>query len=45
MHARLLGRPGRFQAIKKFVKYIIEFEDIWIARRDSIAHHWVKVSK
>ena len=45
MHARLLGRPGRFKAIKKFVKYIIEFENIWIARRDSIAHHWIKVSK
>ena len=45
MHARLLGRPGRFKAIKKFVEYIIEFENIWIARRDSIAHHWIKVSK
>jgi putative urate catabolism protein len=45
MHARLLGRPGRFKAIKDFVKYIASFEDIWVARRDSIAHHWTQISK
>lgn len=40
MHARLLGRPGRFAAIKKFVEYITSFDNVWIARRDSIARHW-----
>ena len=40
MHARILGRPGRFQALKRFVEYISQFDDVWIARRDEIAKHW-----
>ena len=43
MHARILGRPGRFKAIKNFVEYIKKFDDIWVARRDSIALHWQKI--
>ena len=45
MHARILGRPGRFKAIKNFVEYIKNFDDIWVARRDSIALHWQKISE
>ncbi len=40
MHARILGRPARFRALKQFVEYIIQFDDVWIARRDEIAKHW-----
>ena len=40
MHARILGRPARFRALKQFVEYITQFDDVWIARRDEIAKHW-----
>lgn len=40
MHARLLGRPGRFGAIRRFVEYIGGFESVWVARRIDIARHW-----
>ena len=40
MHGRILGRPARFKALKQFVEYIIQFDDVWIARRDEIAKHW-----
>lgn len=42
MHARLLGRPARFRAIQRFVRYITGFDDVWVARRDEIARHWWK---
>jgi len=40
MHARILGRPGRFQAIKKFLDYVGGHDHVWVARRDEIARHW-----
>lgn len=40
MHARILGRPARFRALKQFVEYITKFDDVWVARRDDIAKHW-----
>ena len=42
MHARLLGRPGRFQALKKFVDHVTKFDGVWMARRIDIARHWHK---
>ncbi|KAF8972563.1 chitin deacetylase [Flammula alnicola] len=41
LHARMLGRPGRFPAIKQFVEYIKSKPDVWIATREEIARHWV----
>ncbi len=40
MHARILGRPGRFQALKRFIKYITSHDHVWITRRMDIANHW-----
>lgn len=40
MHARLLGRPARFRALKRFVEYITAKDDVWIATRADIARHW-----
>ena len=40
MHCRLLGRPGRFKALQRFLDYIQAHEQVWICRRGDIARHW-----
>lgn len=40
LHCRLVGRPGRFQGLKKFVDYIQGHDHVWCARRIDIARHW-----
>lgn len=42
MHCRLLGRPGRFRALQRFLDYIGQFDDVWICRRQEIAEHWAR---
>jgi len=43
MHCRLLGRPGRFRALQRFLDYVQGHEGVWICRRQEIAEHWMKV--
>jgi allantoinase len=40
MHCRLLGRPGRFRALQRFLDHIQNHPEVWIARRIDIARHW-----
>ncbi len=40
LHCRLIGRPGRVQALARFLEYIKGFEDVWTPRRIEIADHW-----
>jgi allantoinase len=40
MHCRLLGRPGRFRALQRFLDYIEQHDRVWVARRIDIARHW-----
>jgi putative urate catabolism protein len=40
MHCRLLGRPGRFRALQRFLDYIEKHDRVWVARRVDIARHW-----
>ena len=40
LHCRLAGRPGRFQALKRFVASIRSLPHVWFCRRIDIAHHW-----
>ncbi|MEM7778302.1 MAG: allantoinase PuuE [Pseudomonadota bacterium] len=40
LHCRLAGRPGRSAAVAKFVDYVLEQPDVWMARRLDIATHW-----
>ncbi len=40
LHCRLIGRPGRFAALKRFVNYAREHYDVWFCRRIDIARHW-----
>ncbi|MFT4465263.1 MAG: allantoinase PuuE [Sodalis sp. (in: enterobacteria)] len=41
MHGRILGRPGRFRALQRFLDYIQQHEWVWICRRQDIADHWI----
>jgi putative urate catabolism protein len=42
MHCRLLGRPGRFLALQRFLDHLEKHSDIWICRRIDIARHWLE---
>jgi peptidoglycan/xylan/chitin deacetylase (PgdA/CDA1 family) len=37
LHCRIVGRPGRFKALKDFVEYIAQKDNVWIATRTDIA--------
>ncbi len=41
MHCRLLGRPGRFRALQRFLDYLERHERVWVCRRVDIARHWI----
>jgi urate oxidase len=41
LHCRLVGQPGRFAGLRRFVDYIQAKPDVWIARRIDIADHWL----
>ncbi|MFK8051792.1 MAG: allantoinase PuuE [Woeseiaceae bacterium] len=40
LHCRLAGRPGRAQAVARFLDYVAQHRDVWVARRIDIANHW-----
>ncbi len=43
MHCRLLGKPGRIGALRRFLDHIATREHVWVARRIDIARHWKSV--
>ena len=43
MHCRLLGRPGRFRALQRFLDYVQQHERVWVCTRQQIADHWRNV--
>ncbi|MEC7656170.1 MAG: allantoinase PuuE, partial [Pseudomonadota bacterium] len=42
LHGRIAGRPGRTNAISRFIDHVQNTESVWIARRIDIANHWLK---
>ncbi len=40
MHCRLLGRPGRFRALQRFLDHLEDHDHVWICRRVDVARHW-----
>ncbi|MCY1466267.1 putative urate catabolism protein [compost metagenome] len=40
LHCRLVGRPARLAALKKFIEYAKSHEHVWFTRRVDIARHW-----
>ena len=43
MHCRILGRPGRFRALQRFLDHVQQHDHVWITRRIDIARHWADV--
>ncbi len=43
LHCRVVGRPGRFQGLKKFIEYVAQKQGVWVATREEIAEHWREV--
>jgi allantoinase len=41
MHCRLLGRPGRFRALQRFLDHIERHDRVWVCRRVDVARHWI----
>ena len=42
MHARILGRPGRIMAMRRFLEYVKTYDNVWLCSRREIANHWYK---
>lgn len=40
LHCRLMGRPGRAQALQHFLEYANGHDGVWFATREQIADHW-----
>ena len=40
LHCRLVGRPGRFGALQRFVEHVQSHDDVWLCRGIDIAEHW-----
>ena len=40
LHCRLVGRPGRAAALRRFIEYVLGHEKVWIPQRIEIARHW-----
>jgi len=42
LHCRLIGRPGRIMALKRFMEYAAGHDGVWFPRRIDIARHWAR---
>jgi OHCU decarboxylase len=42
LHCRLIGRPGRVMALRRFMEYAAGHDGVWFPRRIDIARHWVE---
>ncbi|WP_299626354.1 allantoinase PuuE [Pelagibius sp.] len=40
LHCRLVGRPGRAAALRRFLDYVKSHKAVWTPRRIDIARHW-----
>ncbi|MGR2663567.1 MULTISPECIES: allantoinase PuuE [Chromobacterium] len=40
LHCRLIGRPGRFAGLCRFLDYLERHPRVWVCRRVDIARHW-----
>ena len=42
LHLRIIGRPGRIAGLSRVLRYMRHRGQVWIARRDAIARHWLE---
>ena len=40
MHCRVLGKPGRFKSLQRFLDYVQQHDKVWVCRRIDLARHW-----
>ena len=40
LHLRIIGRPGRIDALRKFLDHVLAHDDVWVATREQIADHF-----
>ncbi len=40
LHCRLVGRPGRFAALARFVDHVVSHDRVWVSRKIDVARHW-----
>lgn len=40
LHCRIIGRPGRIGALRRFMEHIIRQPRVWVCKRQDIARHW-----
>ncbi|MEX0267569.1 allantoinase PuuE [Leptolyngbyaceae cyanobacterium UHCC 1019] len=45
LHCRIVGRPGRFAALARFLDYVQQRDRVWLCRRIDIANHWHRYHK
>ena len=43
LHCRLVGRPGRFRALQRFLDHVQAHDHVWVCRRLDVARHWKAV--
>jgi OHCU decarboxylase len=43
LHCRLIGRPGRVMALRRFMEYAASHAYVWFPRRIDIARHWAQI--
>ncbi|CTQ32267.1 allantoinase PuuE [Jannaschia rubra] len=43
LHCRLVGRPGRAEALRRFIEHAQGHDGVWFATREQIADHWARV--
>ena len=40
LHCRMIGRPGRIQALTRFLDHVEKHPNVWLCRREDVARHW-----
>jgi peptidoglycan/xylan/chitin deacetylase (PgdA/CDA1 family) len=40
MHSRIVGKPGRSEALRTFMLYMKQHEGVWVTTREKIAEHF-----
>jgi allantoinase len=41
LHARIVGRPARIEALRRFLDHVLAHDGVWVCRRVDVARHWV----
>jgi len=41
LHCRVVGRPARLAALRRFLDHVRSHDRVWVARRIDIARHWL----